>query len=87
MGAQHMHASVLFLKPCSREVLFPFIEKKFPHLMTRYRAAYTDHAYLRGEYPELIQSRIQRIRTHYGLIRREEYQPPYEEQQLPLFAA
>lgn len=94
MGAQHIHANVLFLKPCSREVLFPFIEKKFPHLMTRYRAAYTDHAYLRGEYPELIQSRIRRIRTHYGLVRREEHphqreehQPPYKEQQLPLFAA
>lgn len=86
-GAQHMYANVLFLKPCSREVFFPFLEQKFPQLVTRYRNAYTNRAYLQGDYPALIQSRVQRLRSVYGLMRRDAQRHHYEEQQLPLFAA
>ena len=80
-----MHANVLFLKPCSREVFFPFVEKQFPHLMQRYRDTYLYAAFQRGEYPELIQARVQRLRERYNLMRRENTTYQYEEPQIPLF--
>lgn len=84
-GAWRMHANVLFLKPCSREVFFPFVEKQFPHLMQRYRDTYLHAAFQRGVYPELIQTRVQRLRERYNLMRREDTTYQYEEPQIPLF--
>lgn len=86
-GARHMNANVLFLKPCSREVFLPFLEQKFPHLLKRYREMYGNQAYQRGEYPDIIQSRVNQIRAHRGLIRREEEPFRFQEPQLALFAA
>ncbi len=86
-GAQHMFANVLFLKPCSREVFFPFLKEHFPHLSARYLNLYVDRAYLRGEYPDLIRSRVNRIRSCYGLTGQKISPVVYQEPQIPLFAA
>jgi DNA repair photolyase len=75
-GAASYGGHVVFLKPCSQKVFFPFLEEEFPHLVRRYRERFERSAFLRGEYPDLIQRRIERVRQKHGLSRRfEEYQP------------
>lgn len=65
-GAQGFGGNVVFLKPCARQVFFPFLEEKFPALVRRYRERFERSAYLRGDYPERIKERIARIRRRYG---------------------
>lgn len=65
-GAQGFGGNVLFLKPCSREVFLPFVEKTFPLLARRYHERFGRSAYLRGDYPERIKERVGRIRRRYG---------------------
>ena len=65
-GARSFWGQVLFLKPCAKEVFFPFLEEKFPSLVRRYRERFGRAAYLRGDYPERIEERLQRIRHRYG---------------------
>ncbi len=65
-GAKGFGGNVLFLKPCARQVFFPFLEEKFPELVRRYRERFERSAYLRGDYPERIKERIARIRRRYG---------------------
>jgi DNA repair photolyase len=65
-GAQNFGGNVVFLKPCARQVFFPFLEEKFPTLVRRYRERFERSAYLRGDYPERLQERIARIRRRYG---------------------
>lgn len=89
-GADRFWGNVLFLKPCSKAVFMPFLEQRFPHLVRRYRERYGDNAYLRGDYPKMIEERVQRIRQKYGLNRRAvEYSAEdfAEDDQLCLFAA
>lgn len=66
-GAYGFWHNILFLKPCSREVFLPFIDRQFPHLARRYRERYERVAYLRGDYPEKIRERVRQIRKRYGL--------------------
>ena len=57
-GAASFSAAPLFLKPCAQRVFFPFLEQRFPHLVSRYRERFEANAYLRGHYPEMIQQRV-----------------------------
>ena len=66
-GASAFSAAPLFLKPCSQQVFFPFLEQRFPHLVRRYRERFEKNAYLKGQYPELIQERVRRIRARHKL--------------------
>jgi DNA repair photolyase len=66
-GASFFCSGVLFLKPCSRRVFFPFLEQQFPELLPRYRALYRSAVFLRGEYAERVAERIERIRTRHAL--------------------
>jgi DNA repair photolyase len=68
-GACRLWANVLFLKSCARAVFLPFLEKEFPSLARRYRERFERSAYLRGEYPNLIRERLDRIRSRHGLDR------------------
>ncbi len=68
-GAYRMWANVLFLKPSARAVFLPFLEKEFPALVRRYRERFERSAYLRGEYPDLIRERMDKIRHRHGLDR------------------
>lgn len=66
-GATHFGGGILFLMPCAQKVFFPFLQERFPHLLKRYRERFEKNAYLRGPYQETIRSRVQKIRTRYGL--------------------
>jgi DNA repair photolyase len=88
-GAVSFSAAPLFLKPCSKQVFMPFLERHFPHLVRRYRERYDANAYLRGHYPETLQERVRKLvaRHNFG-PRGEDYQPPEwpGDAQLGLFA-
>ena len=86
-GARNFNGTVLFLKPCSREVFLPFIEEHFPRLARRYHERFDRAAYLRGDYPKRIYERIERIRKRYGFDRQEAPEPELwpKEAQLALF--
>ncbi len=66
-GAVRVNANVVYLKPCARQVFFPFLDQKFPHLSRRYRERFEESAYLSGTYPDTIAERLRRIRRRYGL--------------------
>ncbi len=66
-GASAFSAAPLFLKPCSQQVFFPFLEQRFPHLVRRYRERFERNAYLKGQYPEMIQERVRRVRERHKL--------------------
>jgi len=75
-GARGIWSNVLFLKPCAREVFMPFLEERFPLLVRRYRERFERSAYLRGEYPKLIQERVTQICRRYGLDRKDPQPEP-----------
>jgi len=76
-GSYTFGGGVLFLKDSARQVFIPFLEEHFPLLVRRYRERYNErHAYLRGEYPERIQERIEVIRRRYGFDKRREQKEP-----------
>ncbi|MCX6594239.1 MAG: radical SAM protein [Acidobacteria bacterium] len=87
-GAGHMWGNVLFLKPASKSVFFPFLQERFPALARAYQQAYAQGAFLRGEYPDMIARRVEQIRIAHGLTRRHESpEPACPEPQMALFAA
>lgn len=75
-GAASFGGHVVFLKPCAQKVFLPFLEREFSHLVRRYRERFQRSAFLRGEYPERIRERVERVRQRHGLsCRFEEYEP------------
>jgi DNA repair photolyase len=87
-GAKSFGGQVLFLKPCAKEVFMPFLEERFPTLVRRYRERFGRAAYLKGDYPEQIQERLNRIRRRYGFNTQESQPEPElwpQDQQLKLF--
>ncbi len=81
-GATWFGGGILFLKPCSRRVFLPFVEKRFPHLFSRYKERYESSAYLKGAYREIIRDRIAAIRDRYGLTAGSFHSPPQIEPEL-----
>ncbi|MGH9648006.1 MAG: radical SAM protein [Bryobacteraceae bacterium] len=75
-GAVTFWANVLFLKPCAYQVFLPFLEQRFPALVRKYREQYQRAAYLRGAYPEMIQERVEAIRSRHGLNRKFDEREP-----------
>ncbi len=86
-GAASFGAAPLFLKPCSKAVFIPFLERNFPHLVRRYRERFDEKAYLSGHYPEMIKERVKAIRQRHKMRPRDEdYLPEqFAEQQLSLW--
>jgi len=84
-GAVAFSAAPLFLKPCSQQVFFPFLEERFPHLVRKYRERFERNAFLRGQYPEMIQERVKKIRERYKLAARDAGEWPLDDQ-LDLFS-
>lgn len=66
-GAYQFGAHVLFLKPCSHRVFFPFLAEQFPQHLKRYEASYGADAYLKGKYPERIREIVARVRRRVGI--------------------
>jgi len=86
-GAHQFGANVLFLKPCSQRVFFPFLAEKFPQYLRRYEASFAAGAYLKGKYPERIREVVNRIRERVGIPARDmaSVVPPPAESQMLLF--
>ena len=66
-GASFMGDGLLFLRPPADRVFFAFLEQHFPRLVPKYRQQFRGWSRLGGEYPKLIQERVQKIRARYGL--------------------
>jgi len=88
-GAKFLGGGLLFLMPSAQQHFLPFVEREFPHLAAAYRSHYQRNAYLRGEFAEQIQQRVERIRQAEGLAGRPEAMPieiaPPPAEQLGLF--
>lgn len=87
-GATHFGAGVLFLQPSAYNVFMPFVERRFPELVGKYKASYRNGAYLKGAYPERMTALVEGIRSEFGFMERdlETAAAPLEENsQLRLF--
>jgi DNA repair photolyase len=67
-GGRYIFANPLFLKPCSWAVFMPFLEEKFPQLVTAYRERYKDRAFLPKTYHQRIAQLMTRLRQKHGMI-------------------
>lgn len=75
-GAASFAGGVVFLKPCTHAVFFPFIERHYPHLLARYRRRFTGRAYLSSTWSKMIEERLERARARHGLSKRfPDYRP------------
>jgi len=86
-GAKHFSGNVVFLKPCTHQVFFPFLEEHFPHLLRKYQDHFLKNSFLRGAYPDKIRQRMETVRSRHGLDQRfPDYKPQdwEEEPQLEL---
>ena len=70
-GGRYIFANPLFLKPCSAAIFLPFLAKEFPHLVESYRQRYASRAFLPPAYRKRISLLMARLRTKYGIARRE----------------
>jgi DNA repair photolyase len=85
-GAGLYGAQVVFLQPCAQAVFLPFLEEAFPELSRRYESLFAHTAFLHGEYPERIRSRVAAIRKRHGIEGlRPDRHPPAESPQRELF--
>ncbi|HEX8985377.1 MAG TPA: radical SAM protein [Bryobacteraceae bacterium] len=66
-GAKFLGGGALFLKPCSRQVFLPFLERHYPELVSEYQRLFGDTAFLRGAYAEGLKERVRRVRARHGL--------------------
>lgn len=66
-GAVSLTAGLLFLKPTTRSVFFPWLDANYPSLAARYRERFAASDFLRGDYVRLINARVQAIRKRYDL--------------------
>ena len=67
VGASFFSASPLFLKSCSRETFFRFIEDEFPKLKPSYLARYTEDAFVGPAYAARIRALVETISRRHGL--------------------
>jgi DNA repair photolyase len=66
-GGKYIFANSLFLKPCSRAVFLPFLEKEFPQLVESYRQRYKDRAFLSASYRKRLSQLMARLRQKHGI--------------------
>ncbi|HTU00922.1 MAG TPA: radical SAM protein [Candidatus Sulfotelmatobacter sp.] len=65
-GATHVWANLLFLKPCSQQAFFPFLERHFPHLKARYAARFGGSGFLAGPSKRRIVELVAELKAKYG---------------------
>jgi DNA repair photolyase len=79
-GATFIGGGTLFLKPCSRDIFLPFLERNFPSAVPRYRELFNGRAFLRGPYADEIKRRVRTVRARHGLRDSPmEYTPAFDE--------
>ena len=65
-GAKFLHAGPLRLYPGIRDRFLPLLDEHFPHLATRYRAAYRGRGSAPPAYSRALTRRIRRLQARYG---------------------
>lgn len=65
--AQFVYPSTLRLYPSTREHFLPIVERHFPDLARRYRAAYCNQRNAPKEYVKAVRRRFHRIAGRYGI--------------------
>jgi len=65
-GATHLFWNVLFLKPSAQAAFFPFLERHFPHLATRYTVRFSRSAFLSRAYKDRIAGLMDALKQRYG---------------------
>lgn len=68
-GARDIHQQALFLRPASRAVFFPWLEREFPQLVGTYRRLYARADYLEAHAKEQLLTTFRRLRLEHGLPR------------------
>ena len=87
-GAMTLGGGALYLPGAAQKVFFPFLDREFPHLAAKYRAAFENNIHLSRTYKDGLAERIKKIRERHGLASGTiEYRPELwaEEEQLELF--
>jgi DNA repair photolyase len=67
VGATHVYANPLFLKPCSAAVFMPFLKENFPKLVADYEQRFNGRAFLPAAYRKRISELFARLREKYGI--------------------
>jgi DNA repair photolyase len=79
-GGRYIYANALFLKPCSASVFLPFLEKEFPHLVTKYRERYGENAFVSAAYSKRLSELMKKLREKHGLGQRPHYAASSDEE-------
>lgn len=66
-NAAFVFVNSLFLKQCALQVFLPFVEKKFPHLLSMYRERYLQRAFLPPEYSRRISKLVKSYCAKHGI--------------------
>jgi DNA repair photolyase len=69
-GARFIATNVLFLRPCSEKVFYPFLERHFPMLAERYHRRYDNGGHAGPEYTKRLTALVERLRKKHGLAGR-----------------
>jgi DNA repair photolyase len=69
-GASFFSAEPLFLKSCSRETFFQFLDEQFPRLKPSYVARYREDAFVGPAYAARIRALVASITARHGLTHR-----------------
>ena len=77
-GAGYLGARPLFLMPSAKKVFLPFIEEKFPRLLSSYRKLFGSSAYLPEAYGARVRKQMDAIRLRHQLASHppETFSPP-----------
>jgi DNA repair photolyase len=66
--AAYLASNVLFLRKCSRKRFMPFIEERFPELLSTYRRLYSSRgAKELSAYSENKHAELRRLKVKYGV--------------------
>jgi DNA repair photolyase len=68
-GAAFVFSNALFLKPCAKSVLLPFLQEHFPGLVPTYEHMYADRAYLPAHYGDRVSALVKKMCEKYGVGR------------------
>ena len=89
-GARFLHAGPLRLYPAIRERFLPLLDKHFPALAARYRAAYAGSGSAPRTYARALSRRIRRLQARFGfavndgMVDRYRSRLPVMQEELPL---
>ena len=85
-GATAVWANVLFLVPGAGEHFLELLASEWPELLPHYERLYAGRAYLRGEEPKAVRSRVDELRRRFAIDDRRPVKlaPPPDPEQLAL---